>query len=153
MDKKLVKIILDILKYIVIALISYFSGSEQVFNSNKLSTMWNKKPIERTMLHGSSLLGLSKETTFEDVVSEDDSIVIKKAVVKSTDLKNVVMPTSAEYDLAEQLKAGVTPEHINVHGMLGGDSFDVNSAFASLQNEVVEKEQNNKDGVIDFKNE
>lgn len=153
MDKKLVKIILDILKYIVIALISYFSGSEQVFNSKNLQSMWQKKPLERTMLYGSEMLGLSKETTFEDVVSDDDSIVIKKAVVKSTDLKNVVMPTSAEFDLAEQLKAGVKPEQINVHGMLDNGSFDVNSAFASLQKEVSEKDDSNKEGVIDFKNE
>ena len=112
--------------------------------------MWSKIPCVREARCGSLHIGESIEMTFDDIEQSDN--VVKIVSLKKVDLSSVIMPTAAEYDLEEQLKAGVIPEQINVHGMLGDGSYNPSSDWLELQRiaEEQENKNNNNDGTINF---
>ena len=80
---------------------------------------------------------ISERIVNESVLDESGNLINLVKVVK-TDLSEINLPSKDEYDLEEQLKAGVSPQYINVHGVLQDEngSFDYVSAFNSLQNQI-----------------
>lgn len=73
-----------------------------------------------------------------------DGVEVQKVIVERVDVSKSIdadsMPTSAEWDLEEQLKQGYVPEKLTVKGMLPVDSeemeFKTIQAFNSLQSQI-----------------
>lgn len=74
------------------------------------------------------------------VERKSKGVVTSEVVVEKSDLSEYseAMPTLAEFDVEQQIKAGVKLEQINVHGILpsADGSFDVAAAFNRLQEQV-----------------
>ena len=74
------------------------------------------------------------------VERKKQGVVTSEVVVEKSDLSEYseAMPTLEEFDVEQQIKAGVKLEQINVHGILPSPdgSFDVAAAFNRLQEQL-----------------
>lgn len=91
---------------------------------------------------------LSERQTTKNVVH--DGVEIQQVIVENVDVSKSIdaasMPSAAEWDLDEQLKAGYKPEQLSVKGMLPVDKEDMEfrtiQAFNSLQSQIDEIKEN-----------
>lgn len=100
---------------------------------------------------GDELANCSKQLVNEEIKNGNSisSVVVLREVDTSRNI--ALMPSADEYDLHEQLKAGVKPQQLNVRGVLGG-SPDVQSMvnavtmpFDKQDDVVVGKDDDSKD--------
>lgn len=113
-----------------------------------------RRKIEKTYDVGAGLpILIERETTKKVSVGDCESEVV---LVEKVDPLSIAdsMPTRDEYDLDEQLKAGVHPKQINVRGMLPSGDFENDAivAFSNLQQQIYElssKEEVSNESKID----
>lgn len=88
---------------------------------------FRKKPISRTFEYG----GVPASTPrLVNKVLDGREVV----VVVDSDFSDVSksMPVPEEFDLAEQLKNGYSPEKINPHGLIPPSEYELNSAIGGI---------------------
>lgn len=104
---------------------------------------FRKKPIKRLFEYGG--VPASSPRLVNKVLDGREVVV-----VVDSDFSDVSksMPVPEEYDLAEQLKNGYSPEKINPHGLIPPSEFELSEAIGGILSSPVASSENASSEVI-----